>query len=113
MSLRHAAALALVAFYLMVPPRKYRDGHELVGLERETALNRWMIQKSFDSRSACETDRQSQLKSRLLWYRQHLDICPPGIGSSVATEQLVSCSMLLEALAAQCVASDDSRLEKK
>jgi hypothetical protein len=109
---RRAAALLLVGWSLMVPPRSYRDGTALVGLERSAELNKWTIQKSFDSFGACEAERQNQLKSELLWYRQHLTTCPPGIGSSVASKPLAACSALLESLASRCVASDDPLLKK-
>jgi len=113
MTFRHAAVFAFMGWYLIVPPSKYRDGRELVGRERNAALHKWTIRKSFDDRSACEADRQSQLKAELLWYRGHLELCPPGIGSAVATEQLTACSTLLESLASQCVACDDPRLKEK
>src|SRR5208282_615190 len=57
MKLRHAAALVLTGWYLMLPPvescRDAMTGHPC----EETALSSWTIAGTFDSASACETLR--------------------------------------------------------
>jgi hypothetical protein len=52
MNLRHAAALALVGWYLLAPPIAHDPGH---WHPKMTApLNEWIVAKSFDSASECE-----------------------------------------------------------
>ena len=54
---RHAAALALVGWYLMIPPRPSRNGW-FPNWERTIAnLSGWDIIASFDSAQACEAAR--------------------------------------------------------
>jgi hypothetical protein len=48
MRLRHAAALALVGWYLMVPPTT--DGK----IDNSAPLSQWDIRSSFDSAATCE-----------------------------------------------------------
>jgi hypothetical protein len=57
MNLRHAAAIALVGWYLMVPPRPAgpRMPGALAGWPDTNApLSKWIIDKSFDSAEDCE-----------------------------------------------------------
>jgi len=58
MKLRHAAALALVGWYLMVPPLD-RQRRSLTN----TPLTRWSRVKTFDSEYACKEWLASLLKS--------------------------------------------------
>lgn len=53
----HAAALALVGWYLLVPPqtRTWWIGAERY--DNAAPLNRWTIEQSFDRAEACETAR--------------------------------------------------------
>jgi hypothetical protein len=59
MKLRHAAALALVGWYLMVPPqtRTWWIGEERY--DDAAPLNRWTIEQSFDKAELCEAARQA------------------------------------------------------
>jgi hypothetical protein len=45
---RHAAALALVGWYLMVPPRVYNAGN-MLHIEIKAPLSKWERWGSFDS----------------------------------------------------------------
>jgi len=49
MNLRHAAALALVGWYLMVPPHEYKGN--------QAVLYGWKIIHSYDTAQACEEQR--------------------------------------------------------
>ena len=50
MNLRHAAALALVGWYLLIPPVFSAMGsHPRAFNDLNAALNKWDIQGSFDS----------------------------------------------------------------
>jgi len=57
---RHAAALALVAWYLMVPPIEIQQyggtGHIVV--RGDAPLAKWNRKKSFNSESDCEAFRE-------------------------------------------------------
>ena len=59
MKLRHAAALALVGWYLMVPPLKSRGS---MAVDASAPLARWHIFKSFDSVTECEALREKITK---------------------------------------------------
>jgi hypothetical protein len=51
MKLRHAAALALVGWYLMLPPR--RSG-SLNSFDANAPLSQWSVYRSYDSDGDCE-----------------------------------------------------------
>jgi len=48
-NLRHAAALVLVGWYLMAPPRGYNGSQAI--------LSGWAIERSYDTAQACEQAR--------------------------------------------------------
>ena len=54
MTLRHAAALALVGWYLMVPPATAPNGTKGAKLMTDAPLSRWFMHGSFDSAKQCE-----------------------------------------------------------
>jgi hypothetical protein len=85
MKLRHAAALALVGWYLLVPPqtRTWWIGPERY--DDATPLSRWTIERSFDQAEACEAAR------------------------SATQEQAGDAAIRMRHAA--CVASDDPRLK--
>jgi hypothetical protein len=89
MNLRHAAALALAGWYLMVPPRL---SHSPKG-GQIAPLSRWTIGCTFESEKACDAERSDPSK-----------IAPP-VGSyrGLPPEQVYD---------AQCIVSDDPRLAK-
>ena len=60
MNPRHAAALALVGWYLMVPPAE-RGGKQL---DYHAPLSTWSIMQSFDTAQSCEAFVQKSLKER-------------------------------------------------
>jgi hypothetical protein len=60
MNLRHAAALALVGWYLMVPPGKSNSGVEP---DLQWPLAQWSSLQSFDAAADCErAKKELQLK---------------------------------------------------
>jgi hypothetical protein len=90
MNLHHAAALALVGWYLMVPPR---NPHPFIkGDYTDTAapLSKWAHLASSDSAKECEARKSDYLKT-------------------VAQVP----SLAQAALEAECIASDDPRLKGK
>jgi hypothetical protein len=97
MTLRHAAALALVGWYLMVPPTF--DGQVRVNINAPIA--KWTYFESYDSAQQCEHERTTlALKlSRTLTQAQGAN--PRTTKESTATQFLFG----------KCVATDDPRLK--
>jgi len=84
---RHAAALALVGWYLMAPPRFPKDKSPYA-LDASAPLSRWHSINSFDSAVECKAE-----KTRL---------------TDSHNETLGAIGM-----ASNCIASDDPRLKPK
>jgi hypothetical protein len=94
---RHVAALALVGWYLMVPP-PLLHGNPPVDLE--APLSKWRLFSMHDSAAECE-------KGLVAFYKlakAELIANPADEGDRVQFYQLES---------SQCVASDDPRLNEK
>jgi hypothetical protein len=85
MRLRHAAALALVGWYLMVPP--FQRG----GVNLDAPLRSWRLFGSYDTANDCEDDHLEMVEKS-----KHA--APSG-------------HLIMEL--AQCIASDDLRLKEK
>ena len=84
MKLRHAAALALVGWYLMVP------------LSRNDSLTKWDHYGSFDSAAACATARENAIRAG------GADSKMMGLSSEEVKRAL---------LQSECIATDDPRLK--
>lgn len=98
---RHAAALALVGWYLMLPPTAGVPGFPLQRTPNDNApLSKWTVLQAYDSAAACNA-RQSTLfkhaERRAATHSSH---------SSELREWRD------ELAASQCIASDDPRLAK-
>lgn len=89
---RHAVALALVGWYLMVPPTK--DANQI---DPSVPLPKWVVLRAFDTADACN-EAQDQLRYRVS--RLNLRV-PVASAASEAAEF------------SQCIASDDPRLKGK
>jgi hypothetical protein len=90
---RHVVALALVGWYLMMPPLR----------ELQAPLSRWRIYKAFDTAEACE----HELVAEQRWVKS---------GSKdrkVLTYSQDGKEQYFDGLAGQCVATDDPRLKGK
>jgi len=114
---RHAAALALVGWYLMVPPPHTvlqgvgegapliarpagEEGPSIVQEEVEVPnpkapLSQWSKEASFDTAKECEAKRKANRRAYAGFYRGLRDYA------------------LTAAVSAQCVATDDPRLKEK
>jgi hypothetical protein len=91
MNLRHAAALALVGWYLMVPPS---TGGKL---DTKAPLSQWINEGAFDRADDCESARANGAMSNA--------------GSGTSEQEIKS---LREMFAhGQCIASDDCRRLKE
>jgi hypothetical protein len=94
---RHAVALVLVGWYLVVPPSAFRISDLASGLE---PLWQWIQMGSFDSANACEQGR------RMMIDRFMTDLQRDSTDATAAHG--------LDAFYySECVASDDSRLKPK
>ena len=97
MKSRHGAALALVGWYLMVPPSASRVSDLAIGLE---PLYQWLQIGSFDSKNACEQGRRMMI-NRFMTDLQR----DPSDATAVHG---------LDALYySECIAPDDPRLKPK
>jgi hypothetical protein len=90
-SFRHAAALALVGWYLMAPAA-YPAKNGMWRWDAAAPLSRWKLVKSFDSAVQCEAE---------LLERQR----------GAKMENKASVRNFVESF--QCIASDDPRLREK
>ena len=96
MNLRHAAALALVGWYLMIPPIIEKAG----GYEADfnAPISRWSVNSPFDAASECRAVN-GQL---VLEQKQRLDKAPIHSLDWAVAQRLVT---------SQCISSDDPRLK--
>jgi hypothetical protein len=103
MNLRHAAALALVGWYLMQPPSDNSHGRP----DSDAPLPQWQESGSFDSAAKCNKERFDTINTyeKLLAEAQK----SKSSGRDIDTAQ----NGLLAFLKAQCIATDDPRLKEK
>ena len=93
MKLRHAAALALTGWYLMIPPAiEEHSNHRLY--TKAAPLSQWQMLKSFDTAKECEGAVEALAKPlrAAIDQQQHLSLDD------------------MRPLYARCFASDDPRL---
>jgi hypothetical protein len=93
MNLRHTAALALVGWYLMIPPIGPSEG-------KSEPLSKWTIYRDYDSLWIC-TAGEIELHKRA------------GGDPSVRPPLHFPPEQLKQFAAADCIASDDPRLKEK
>ena len=91
MNRRHAAALALVGWYLMVPPTS--NGTPAIA----DPLSRWEIKESYDTSVECQSNLYLVVKQALT------DLQKPMIQDKK--------NLVLQFSSAICVASDDPHLK--
>ncbi len=92
MNLRHAAALALVGWYLMYPPMD-RKGMP----SKDAPLQEWGLLNSFGTKDACE--------SSLSRMKEQAKLPQPENSLVVVPDQV--------AMLVKCIASDDPRLKER
>ena len=96
MKLRHAAALALVRWYLMIPR------YDLTGLVLDKApLSMWKIYNEYDSSAQCEEIREEMSRTAQKFIDEQEQRAETEDGLSQATVML----------SARCIAKDDPRLK--
>jgi hypothetical protein len=87
MKLRHAAALAPMIWYLLIPP---------AGGNEHSPMNQWQMVNVFDTEAACQAGRQK-------YYNDGIELMKMGKTSSAIEESHRFTS-------ATCLAADDPRL---
>ena len=93
----HAAALALVGWYLMVPP--VRPGTDLSDLSPQPApLSQWDTQAAFDTAEECRNFQDYSLKH---------------IPKHIPKHDVVNDAERYTTVFGKCIASDDPRLKAK
>ena len=98
MNIRHAAALALVGWYLMVPPRIPGTGE----VNKGVPLSQWTKRRLFPHDEGCEAAK-TRLRQEALAAQTQNDAADPRRGRNPELH-CVLCK-------AQCVAEDDPRLK--
>jgi hypothetical protein len=97
---RHAAALALVGWYLMLPPFPY-SGPSKFEVDTDASLDKWKIFASYDTASECTVDLLEMHKKSEKYLPKMLAKKGKGLGYAEISAELM----------AQCIASDDPRLK--
>lgn len=90
---RHIAALALVGWYLMLPPIQEDQPNT------DAPLSEWTISASFDTAKECQQDKGENWESILK------------LSPSVPTKDSIAANR--QAMEAVCVATDDPRFKAK
>jgi hypothetical protein len=90
---RHAAALALVAWYLMIPPPRQIDSRFQTNFL--APIDKWVQLRRFELESECEAARDDYMKNP-----------PGGVANMLSSKQQAQAVMK----AAKCVSADDPRL---
>jgi hypothetical protein len=95
MNLRHAAALALVGWYLMISPL---DPANMTQVDTGAPLSKWHSMKTYSSKTECDKGRDDE---RATGAR--------GLNSRSQTKRVIATALS----SAQCIATDDPRLKGK
>ena len=107
MKLRHTAALALMGWYLLVPPASCKPGwlSEWKPLPCTAPLSEWIVTLLFSSSEKCAAEREADIA----YGRQEATSFR---GSS--NKQLVDSTegLYWRALTERCISTDDPRLAK-
>jgi hypothetical protein len=115
---RHAAALALVGWYLMVPPPgpPRSTGASTAPPNDNAPLNQWTIRNSSDSAQACEAAKKKILDTATtnMDKQQHLAERRQGLSpDNFADQAFLVADQLEYATEAVCISTDDPRLKSK
>jgi hypothetical protein len=104
MTFRHVAALALVGWYLMIPPIVRPSGREGTA-DANAPLSKWVkvIRGSFDSEDACDV----ALRRFQFGVRSNYQSAEP---EALTESEFQS---IQQASSAKCIASDDLRFKEK
>ncbi len=97
MNLRHAAALALVGWYLMAPPPNQNPNRPQAVIDGTAPLSKWWHLDEFDTAKECKTVREQGREQA-----KH-----SGIDTPDRAKELLYAQRTLS----ECIATDDPRLK--
>jgi len=108
MKSRHAAALALVGWFLMVPPNKKDDA----------PLSEWFVSHSYGSAQACQIAQnksRDQATAKQKTYDEMTDKQRRDLehNQQALDQELTDSEKFDAAFHSACIASDDPRLKEK
>ncbi|MGA6971073.1 MAG: hypothetical protein WBY93_05540 [Candidatus Binatus sp.] len=115
---RHAAALALVGWYLMVPPPgpPRSTGANTAPPNHNAPLDQWTIRNSYDSAQACEAAMQKDLDTATtnIDKQHHLTEQRQGLWpNNFSDQEFLVADQLGYAKEAVCISTDDPSLKSK
>ncbi len=112
MKLRHVAALALVGWYLMMPPIPDHG-------EPDPPISQWEIRYSFDSAASCQallnalkTDVTRSVKRKFRVSPDYAGFMS-AIKNAKSTDQINQIQIAIQRIGSLCIATDDPRLKEK
>ena len=118
MKLRHAAALALVGWYLMIPPMAHKEEWRLGGPPTAAPISEWFLSDWLDTADAC-TKARDALRARASSnanYDYHRWLAGRAPSDDLLDEWDSTYSDVLALNNAygqsKCIATDDPRLAK-
>ena len=106
MNLRHAAALALVGWYLMFPPPAMNTKDSVVDVD--APVGKWTIWASYDAVKDCEAERSKKQQEFLRLFQEALRSEKDPRNPSPRM-----LSIFLTGNMMACIATDDPRLKEK
>ena len=119
MNLRDAVALALVGWYLMLPPVDTPTGRYV----EEAPIGAWRKLVEFDTFTKCENRRQDDLRFYLNHRNEYNVDAPEWLrfdamldsknGWPSGTTRKIDAHMLQGYVSRRCIATDDPRLKEK
>ena len=108
---RHATALALVGWVLLIPPIVLPSSEvrpEPLDVDREAPLSDWIREESFERAGDCEKARKALPDD----VRNQRSVIIPGNMGTAEIEQSHA-NLVVGALSARCISTDDPRLKEK
>lgn len=107
MNLRHAAAIALSGWYLLVPPGSCKPEWVSQGKPTPCAapLSEWIVTLSFSSRDKCDTERKADIS-----YGNQEMANANDSGDKVLVDS--TRKIYWRALTERCISTDDPRLAR-
>jgi hypothetical protein len=105
MESRHAAALALVGWYLMIPPTPWMSSDPpKSGINPQAPLSEWFLEQSFDTAKECERVREKKYVEgsramRVLAQSRQIEANPK------------RASFLFQEMFTRCISTNDPRLK--
>ena len=115
---RHAAALALVGWYLMVPPPgpPRSTGANTAPPNKNAPLNQWTTRNSYDSAQACEAAMRKDLDTATtnVDEQHHLTEQRQGLWpDNFSDQEFLVADQFEYAKEAVCISTDDPSLKSK